>query len=532
MKLRKIFPFLVASVLTVGCTNSFEEMNEDPMAITEVSPDLILPDMQYNGFHMVAGDYQRATRLYAFLYCQYGANVTSDFRSGNYEFNSSWAERGMWTPYYTRMIKNMREINARLEEHPEYEDMYQIMSITTALSTIRQTDTFGDIPYFEAGKGEVQTPYDSQKDIYYDVFQALTDAVNLLKQKRSDQLQYGNEDMMYQGDVDKWIKLANSLRLRAALRLSFVDPEKAKAEGEAALRESLMTSNDDNARVTTPETSTWANPFLDNVDWDDFRASTTMVDMMLNYHGTVADPRTTLILSQTQGWVNGNSEIQYRGVPNGLPGASLSQPEYQKENNSFFWGYMWGFDWNSAGKGSAVSRPSGHLRVPWMLMNYAEVCFLKAEAAIRGWQGAGDAKANYEAGIRASLEEMRAMAPTGSYTTADDDAYITTGNVAWNDADDFETKLKKIITQKWIGIFPNADEAWAEFRRTGYPDLQPIVQSLDPSINPANNEFVKKLRYVDNELNNNNANATDPSLNGGQGDGMNVRVWWDTSRYN
>ena len=167
-----------------------------------------------------------------------------------------------------------------------------------------------------------------------------------------------------------------------------------------------------------------------------------------------------------------------------------------------------------------------------MLMNYAEVCFLKAEAAIRGWQGAGDAKANYEAGIRASLEEMRAMAPAGSYTTADDDAYITTGNVAWNDADDFETKLEKIITQKWIGIFPNAEEAWAEFRRTGYPELQPVVQSLDPSIDPANNEFIKKLRYVDNELNNNNANATDPSLNGGQGDGMNVRVWWDTSRYN
>ena len=133
MKLRKIFPFLVASVLTVGCTNGFEEMNEDPMAITEVSPDLILPNMQYNGFHMVAGDYQRATRLYAFLYCQYGSNASSDFRSGNYEFNSSWAERGMWTPYYTVMIKNMREVNASLEAHPEYEDMYQIMSIAAAL---------------------------------------------------------------------------------------------------------------------------------------------------------------------------------------------------------------------------------------------------------------------------------------------------------------------------------------------------------------------------------------------------------------
>lgn len=533
MKLNKIFTLLVASVLTVGCTNGFEDMNKDPLAITEVSPDLILPNMQYNGFHMIAGDYQRATRLYAFLYCQYGSNASSDFRSGNYEFNSSWAERGMWTPYYTVMLKNIREINNALEAHPEYEDMYQIMRITAALSTIRQTDTFGDIPYFNAGYGETQTVYDEQKDIYYDVFQSLTEAVDLLKQKRNDQLQYGNEDMMYQGDVDKWIKLANSLRLRAAIRLSFIDPEKAKAEGEAALKESLMTSNDDNARVTTPETSTWANPFLDNLDWDDFRASKTIVDMMLNYNGTIADPRTTLVLSQTQAWVNGETDaVQFKGVPNGLPGSSLAQTEYSKEYNSFLWGYMWGYDWNSAQKGSGVAKPSGHLRVPWMLMNYAEVCFLRAEAAIRGWQGAGNAKSNYEAGIRASFEEMREMAPAGSYTTTDDDTYITTGNVAWNDADDFETKLKKIITQKWIGIFPNADEAWAEFRRTGYPDLQPIVQSLEPSINPANNEFIKKLRYVDNELTNNNANATDPSLNGGQGDGLNVRVWWDTARYN
>ena len=126
---------------------------------------------------------------------------------------------------------------------------------------------------------------------------------------------------------------------------------------------------------------------------------------------------------------------------------------------------------------------------------------------------------------------MRAMAPAGSYSTENDDAYISTGKVAWNNADDFETKLEKIISQKWLGIYPNSEEAWAEFRRTGYPKLTPVMQSLEPTINAANGEFIKKLRYVDNELSNNKEYATDPSLNGGKGDGLSVRVWWDTARY-
>lgn len=193
---------------------------------------------------------------------------------------------------------------------------------------------------------------------------------------------------------------------------------------------------------------------------------------------------------------------------------------------------MWGYTWNSESYGSRTPMPSGHVFTPPLgLMNYAEVCFLKAEAALRGWQGAGSASENYENGIRASFEEFRTDAPANSYSTANDDTYIATGDVAWNNSDDFETKLEKIITQKWLGIYPNSEEAWAEFRRTGYPALQPVKQSLESTINAANGEFIKKLRYVDNELNNNGANATNPSLNSGKGDGVSVRVWWDTARY-
>jgi hypothetical protein len=132
-------------------------------------------------------------------------------------------------------------------------------------------------------------------------------------------------------------------------------------------------------------------------------------------------------------------------------------------------------------------------------MCYSEVCFLKAEAAIRGWSNAGDAKTNYEDGIRASFAEARLGVNTGLYSMADDEAYIAGGEVGWNESADFETKLKKIATQKWIALFPNGTEAWAEVRRTGYPELIPIVRSDDPDIDPDNGEFIKKLRYINKE---------------------------------
>lgn len=532
MKLHKILIALFSAAVISSCTNGFEDMNRDPLAVNEISPDLSLPNMQYHGFPIVYGDYQRAALLYSFLYCQYMSNTSSSFTSGNYVYNTSWAERGLWTPYYRQMVKRIREIEPTLENHPEYDDMYQIMRINLAISTIRMTDTFGDIPYFKAGRGETLIPYDSQKDIYYDVFKELTEAVDELKQQKSNQLKYSTEDLIYQGDVDKWIKLANSLRLRAAIRLSFIDPEKAKAEGELALKEVLLASNADNAGVTPPQPNVWANPLLRSLVVDEARASKTMVDILQGY-GAVPDPRLTLILSKSQAWVQGKDGAEeWKGVPNGLPVTELSLPEYDNNHNSCIWGYMWGYDWNSAEKGDNISKPKTDADfTPLGLMNYSEVCFLKAEAALRGWQGAGDAKTNYENGIRASFEEMRANAPKDSYSKSNDDKYISEGNVAWNNADSFEAKLEKIITQKWIGIYPNSEEAWAEFRRTGYPKLNPVKQSLEPTINPKNGEFIKKLRYVDNELSNNKEYATDPTLNGGQGDGLSVRVWWDTARY-
>ena len=180
--------------------------------------------------------------------------------------------------------------------------------------------------------------------------------------------------------------------------------------------------------------------------------------------------------------------------------------------------------WNNADNSESSFDISKRQKV----MDYSEVCFLKAEAALRGWSGAGDAQANYEAGIQASLDFERSGVDARYYTTANDKTYKTTGKVAWSSETTTDGHFKQIMTQKWLALYPDGNEAWAEFRRTGLPELTPVATSLESTL--PSGTFVKKLRYTDDELRE-NPNASDKTLNQNQGDGMNVRVWWDTKRY-
>lgn len=526
---------LFASVFT-GCTGNFEEMNVDPTKPTEVTPLLLLPKMEEYGFNCRSWEYQVGENLHANQYAQYVSCSASYFSTDRYSWKDSWVVDGYWKPYYLYYANNLPVVEAALEEHPEYQNMYDIMRILGVMVAARTTDVFGDIPYSQGGTGDLAPAFDSQKDIYYSLFETLDEVITNLKANKNDasQSSYGTSDLIYEGDLDKWIKLANSVRLRLACRISFVDPDKAKTEGEKALAGDLIDSNDCTAGIAQDTRSNghslWTISF-----WNEFRASKTIIDLMLN-ESSVEDPRLPLHFSQTEAYVNGESQTRWAGLPNGLPTDMMNNlekyPEYHYSHVSCVWGYNSCGNWNSNAYGSKVSAPSDYYALvvkPYIIFNYAEVCFLKAEAAIRGWSGAGDAQANYEAGIRASFAEAREDADATVYTTDNDDAYISGGNVKWDNGADFETKLKKIITQKWLGIYPNGTEAWTEFRRTGYPELTPVVQS-DLNILPQGT-FIKKLRYVDDELSM-NSNASSSSLNQGQGDGQNVRVWWDTARYN
>lgn len=525
----KRYKYLIISTLAlitlVGCTSDFDSVNTDPLSIENPSPTYILPYVEQTGIHVQSWEYQVGDNLHSNLYAQYLANSASYFDSGSYTYNSTWITDGYWTPYYNGVLKYLKIVKTMAEKDSKYSNIYQMMRIYGASCTASITDIFGDIPYTEASKGNSQPVYDSQKSIYYDIFNELTEAAEALTTNKSDidQEDPGSEDLIFSGNVDKWIKLANSLRLRYALRLYYIDETKSKTEAEAALAAGVMTSNDDNAGVYVSNAGDNGYPLFQISGWGEFCMSKTM-ENILKSTSTVDDPRMPIWFGKTVNYVNGTSTTAYQGLANGLSATDVTAAG--ATNYSYVWGLYTNSEWSS-GKDISNYKIAKRMKV----MNYAEVCLLKAEAALRGFSGAGSISDDYETGIKASFASERSDVTDASlYSTANDETYITTGNVKWDSSASTETKLKQIITQKWLALYPNGIEAWAEFRRTGYPELTPVAVSLESSINPSNDEFIKKLRYIDDEINS-NPNASNTSLNKNKGDGMDVRVWWDTERY-
>lgn len=523
--MKNMFIGILTGLLMAGCTNDFKEMNENPLAAKTLNPELVFPFVTWKVTNIAWDSYQLGDALGANLWAQYIANTSTGYGVDRYMYEDRYPSAGLWAPHFTAVMKNIKLVGSQIDQNPYSVQTYQLMRILLAYSSAKMTDLYGDLPYSEAGTGIEQPKYDSQKEIYYDIFEELKDAVSILQSGLKGQKALGNADFIYNGDVSKWIKFANSLRLRFAIHLAFVDPEKAKIEGELALASEMIASIDDGASCMTnaDDWNSLGYPLITISHWSEFRVSATLVDILQNT-GTIADPRLPLYVGKTKDFMDEGTGPEYKGVPNGLPADQLSMPGYTLNENSNVHGLMFIPSWNTTG-----ADPSGiWISKRYPVMNYSEVCFLKAEAALRGWNGAGTAKDHYEAGIRASFSEARAGVDAKWLDITKDDTYLSTGSVAWDKSGDFEANLKKIITQKWIALFPLGNEAWTEFRRTGFPDLKPVVRCDNPNIKPG--EFMKKIPYVDQERRINPAHATDMSLNGGKGDGAHVRVWWDTNR--
>lgn len=156
--------FLVGMELFSSCTDKFESMNTNPGVVTEASLKYILPYVQEVGAHLDCTPYQRADNLYAQMYCQYFANADAGFASDRYGYNDSWSNEGFWQPYY-KTLKHMKVAKQTAENNPEETNICQMIRITQAYNTAGMTDTFGDIPYSEAGLGETKNKYDSQESI-------------------------------------------------------------------------------------------------------------------------------------------------------------------------------------------------------------------------------------------------------------------------------------------------------------------------------------------------------------------------------
>ncbi|HYC86580.1 MAG TPA: SusD/RagB family nutrient-binding outer membrane lipoprotein [Chryseosolibacter sp.] len=387
--------------------------------------------------------------------------------------------------WYTGPLMNIEKVlNAEtfnLSEGPPA-NQKAVAKILKAYFFWYATDRWGDLPYTEALKGsENFTPaYDTQESIYNALFTLLDEA--------NAEIVAGNitNDIIYGGNVTRWKKLANTIHLLMALRLSKIDAVKGAEEFNKALTGGIMTANSDNltyVHLADPNNwNYWYNVFsVQNREW--YAVSKPLVDYML----PVNDPRLPT-------FANRNEAGQYAGLVYGLQGNEVNTGIYQKKNVSML--------------GTAMRQPT----TPTYLVTYAEALFAKAEAAKLGWIPGGDAEAklNYDLAIEQSVRQWNGNSTTGLATMMSDPQIQY----------DPDRALEQIGYQKWVHLFMNGYEAWAEWRRTGYPVLTP----------PSNNngrEIPRREAYPTQEEQNNATHYADAVQRLGGTNDLYGRVWWD-----
>ncbi|MEW2922522.1 SusD/RagB family nutrient-binding outer membrane lipoprotein [Muricauda sp. ANG21] len=507
---------LVSSSLFLGCTDDFNELNIDPLALdlgkleeSQILQGQAFAQAQYvsvNGLHW---RFQITQNLFSDIWCQYFATTHSGFDSDRYVQVGRWADLA-WSSFYGEAAPQIKLVEDLTEANGN-EVGNAMAKILRVHAYHRITDYWGAVPYSEFGNGELSVPYDSQESIYMDFFTTLDDAVAKLKANQSGS-SFTGSDRMLGGDASRWLTFANSLRLRLAMRIKYVDPAKAKIEAEKAISDGVIMSNEDNVFVEVDEVN--RNPLETITDWGEFRMSALSESILEGYQ----DPRLSLYFAPA---IDGDSDgdgSPYEGLLNGQPKVALETS--QNANHSDL-----GTQFIDVAKGG--------INPPIELMNAAEVFFLRAEGALEGWAMGGTAKELYEEGIRASLTQktsansvsIEAYINSTATPVAYEPGAQPTSNITVAFSNDAEIQLEQIITQKWIAIYPNGWESWAELRRTGYPRQYTRVQSENPDV--AADEIMRRMVYVQSEFDTNGEAVQAAISLMAEGDKNSTKLWWD-----
>jgi len=357
------------------------------------------------------------------------------------------------------------------------------------------TNAMGDLPYSQALKGDtVLAPaYDTQQQIYDGL---LADLATANTEINPAGIGFATGDLMYGGDMTKWRKFANSLRLRLAIHLSNVDPTKAATEAAAAVAAGVFTANTDNATLRFLASSPNRNPIYNDARGrDDYGLSKTYVDSLTSW----ADPRLPVFAQLNKDTIVANRT--YPGLPNGLNDG---------EGASLFYISRIGAFWRET--------PNA----PMDLLTYSEVLFLEAEAAERGWIPGGSAAAAtfYTNAITASMQQYGVAAP--AITT-----YLGQAKVGYDAAGaTLAGHLRQIAYQKWVSLYMQGMESWTEVRRTGIPSLIPGPRAAFGA--GIAGRIPERLPYDDNEavLNKANLDAAVAAQGFTQGNDIQSPLWF------
>lgn len=505
----------------VACTDRYEDYNTNP---TDATKD----EMMRDGFNISADlvNMQSCviptnTHKFQYLEClmggPYGGYVT-DVNPGFFsKCFASYAPIPGWYRWpFEEVVPDLYPAYRGVYTNSTDEVILAVADILKVASMHRMTDWFGPIPYTKILDSALNAEYDSQRVVYETMFAELDKAIEVLVQHQIETFN-PKADRVFAGSVAKWAKYANSMRLRMAIRVAYADAAMGKTQAEKALASEagLIDSNADNANFMLASKSPLRTIMTEYNGGGDTRVCADITQYMLSYE----DPRLEKYFVPSSFIASDNASVNntYHGIRTGIKIGNMGQAQrYANINIDTFDG-----------------------KNTWMTA--AEVNFLKAEAALRGWIG-GSAKDFYEQGIRLSFEQFGANGvdayvtnnsltpqpyedPVGLYNYS---GLISGITIAWDDAATEEESLERIITQKWIAMFPNGNEAWAEYRRTGYPKLMDVV--VNNSTVVSTEDHVRRIAYPQSEYQKNYENLSKilPTLGGP--DNMATRVWWDAKQ--
>ena len=477
----------------IACDDRFEEVNTNPNGIADVDPAHLFASGARATFRSgISGayDYRVGAQLVHFYVgIQNDRNIDKyehDLTGGTYEslFGSEYQSK---IKYYNEVMKLT---GPGMEKENEFQ--YAVSDVMAVLAYTILTDAYGSIPYFEGGKGnsgELSPVYDSQDVIYEDMINRLSADIETLK-TADGTVDLIGQDPVFDDDPDLWLRFANSLRLRLAMRIRHVEPGQAAGIISASLDESLMTSNLHNAVSynVDGENSQMYSPWYGTFDFWNFRIS----DRLITELSSTNDPRLAIYAKTNEAGI-------YKGFVNGWVD-EIFGVEINKDY-SFPGDYL-------VSKGTNT-----------YLMTAAEIAFLQAECALFSLGGT-DANAHYRRGIELTMRRV-------GVSEDDITAFLATETATLSGTP--EEQFEQIGTQLWLSFAPNFTEAYAAMRRTGYPVI-PARDGITTTLGVTNGELPSRIIYPLSEKLTNNPNVEKAIDGMGGEDVLATRLWWDVRR--
>ncbi|MBU1580759.1 MAG: SusD/RagB family nutrient-binding outer membrane lipoprotein [Bacteroidetes bacterium] len=502
-KTTQILLLLIITLFSQSCVKDLPELNSDPNNSTQADPDLLFKFAVKRGM----GSYLTASHLeYNGLHqwMMYFAN-RGGVEPGN-EYPIPTGGDGFWNETYIDAMNNAEVIIREADAHPEWVNKKAAATIWKTFMMHRVTDLWGAAPYSEAFKGnpalEFTPAYDSQEKIYLQMLNDLEQAATAFDWAMP--FYDASSDLIFGGDMEAWIRFANSLRFRLAMRLVEVQPQTTQTELNA-LSQALMIS-DESQTAAFQFNSVFNKPVLEAamIRYQEGEQYINPSKFLTDLLKTTNDPRIGYFLNKTSLSDAFPFIDEYRGVPNLVAYNSEIWQNYNLDAQL-------GDPLGSWGDVSRIGNWYLNNDRPLPLISFSEMCFLKAEAALKGmWPG--DPMDYLKQGINAHMIYMNAYATEPLISESDIQNYINTIN---------EVDLKQIITQKYLLFaYENVFESFAEFRRTGYPVLS------DYEGNPINTQiFPKRLRYPYSEFTYNRNNYLNIIEQQGA-DSQLTPIWW------